>query len=218
MGSLDGVTGAVQPWAANTVIQNHDGGAAITSLTTDGEKVYGVGWAFFGGGGRPRTSKGVFAADPATGVLDWIDGGRGDNYDIAVTGDVLYTVGHPHDWGMLDWNPQTESVAVPARDGDQQAPVADADERVRHAEHLGAVHGPAGGAAVALAADADRRDVHRAGASGVERRHQRRLHRARRRVPARQRHRTSKASCGSRSARSHRRSTRSRTTPSSRRR
>ena len=41
-----------------------------------------------------------------TGVLDWIDAGRGDNYDIAVAGDVLYTVGHPHDAGMLDWNPQ----------------------------------------------------------------------------------------------------------------
>ena len=48
----------------------------------------------------------MFSADPMTGVLDWVDGGRGDNYDIAVAGDVLYTVGHPHDWGMLDWNPQ----------------------------------------------------------------------------------------------------------------
>ena len=50
----------------------------------------------------------MFAADAVTGVLDWVDGGRGDNYDIAVAGDVLYTVGHPHDWGMLDWNPQTD--------------------------------------------------------------------------------------------------------------
>ena len=37
-----------------------------------------------------------------------MDGGRGDNYGIAVAGDVLYTVGHPHDWGMLDWNPETD--------------------------------------------------------------------------------------------------------------
>ena len=57
MGSLDGVTGAVQPWAANTVIKNHDAGAAIISLTTDGEKVYGVGWAFFGRRRGLRTSK-----------------------------------------------------------------------------------------------------------------------------------------------------------------
>ncbi len=105
MGSLDGVTGAVQPWAANTVIQNRGGSAAIAELTTDGEKIYGVGWAFFGGGATANF-EGVFAADPLTGVIDWIDGGRGDNYGIAVAGDVLYTVGHPHDWGMLDWNPQ----------------------------------------------------------------------------------------------------------------
>ena len=59
----------------------------------------------FGGGGIANF-EGAFSADPATGVLDWVDGGRGDNYDITVTGDVVYTVGHPHDWGMLGWNPQ----------------------------------------------------------------------------------------------------------------
>ena len=106
MGSLDGVSGAVRPWPVNTIIQNHDGGASINSLTTDGDKVYGVGWAFLSSGGQGNL-EGVFAADAATGVLDWVDGGRGDNYDIAVAGNVLYTVGHPHDWGMLDWNPQT---------------------------------------------------------------------------------------------------------------
>ncbi|MGZ4735392.1 MAG: PKD domain-containing protein [Acidimicrobiia bacterium] len=105
MGSLDGVTAAVMPWAANQTIQNHDGSSAISSLTTDGEKIFGTGWAYFGGGATANF-EGVFAADPLTGVIDWIDGGRGDNYGIAVTGNVLYTVGHPHDWGMLDWNPQ----------------------------------------------------------------------------------------------------------------
>ena len=107
MGSLDGTTGTTQPWAANTVIKNHDSGAAINSLTTDGKKIFGVGWTFIGGG-SDANFEGQFSADPLTGVLDWIDAGRGDNYDIAVTGDVLYTVGHPHDAGMLDWNPQTD--------------------------------------------------------------------------------------------------------------
>ena len=105
MGSLDGATGAVRPWAANTVIQNHGDNSAINALTTDGEHVFGIGWAYFGGGATANF-EGAFSADPATGVLDWVDGGRGDNYDITVAGDVLYTVGHPHDWGMLDWNPQ----------------------------------------------------------------------------------------------------------------
>ena len=105
MGSLDGVTGAVEPWAANTVIQNSGDGTAIGALTTDGDTIYGTGWAFFASGANANF-EGVFAADPLTGVIDWVDGGHGDNYSIAVTGDVLYTVGHPHDWGMLDWNPQ----------------------------------------------------------------------------------------------------------------
>ncbi|MGH8976535.1 MAG: PKD domain-containing protein, partial [Acidimicrobiia bacterium] len=105
MGSLDGVSGAVLPWAANTVIENHDSGASINSLTTDGEKIYGVGWTFVSGG-SDSNFEGVFAADPLTGVIDWINAGRGDNYDLAVAGDVVYTVGHPHDVGMLDWNPQ----------------------------------------------------------------------------------------------------------------
>jgi PKD repeat protein len=111
MGSLDGVTGAVQPWPVNTIIMNHGGKAAINSLTTDGTKVYGVGWAFVSGGGTGNF-EGAFSADAVTGALDWVEGGRGDNYDIAVTGNVLYTVGHPHDWGMVDWNPQTNPVTA----------------------------------------------------------------------------------------------------------
>jgi hypothetical protein len=106
MGSLHGVTGAVQPWPVNTIIKNHQDSAAIGSLTTDGQRVYGVGWAFLQGGTNGNF-EGAFAADAATGALDWVDGGRGDNYDVAVAGNVLYIVGHPHDWGMLAWNPQT---------------------------------------------------------------------------------------------------------------
>jgi PKD repeat protein len=105
MGSLDGTTGAVQPWAANTVIVNHGGASQISSLTTDGTKVYGTGWAYFGGGATANF-EGVFAADPMTGNIIWIDGGRGDNYDVSVANGVVYSVGHPHDWGMLGWNPQ----------------------------------------------------------------------------------------------------------------
>jgi PKD repeat protein len=105
MGSLDGVTGAVQPWAANTIIENHGEAASIAALTTDGQKVYGVGWAYFGGGATANF-EGTFSADPATGELDWIDGGRGDLYDTAVTSDMVYVAGHMHDWGMLEFNPQ----------------------------------------------------------------------------------------------------------------
>ena len=137
MGSLDGTTGAVQPWAANTVIQNHGDGAAITSLTTDGDKIFGVGWTFVGGG-ADANFEGVFSADPMTGVLDWIDGGRGDNYEHrgrrrrALHGRPPPRLGHarlepavPDPWQFQ------------RADGDQQAPLADADERVRDAPTSG---------------------------------------------------------------------------------
>ncbi len=105
MTSLDKNSGALEPWAANQVILNHGGSSQIASLTTDGNQIYGVGWAFFAQGASANF-EGVFAADPATGNINWIDGGHGDNYSVAVSNDVVYAVGHPHDWGMLDWNPQ----------------------------------------------------------------------------------------------------------------
>ena len=76
---------------------------------------------------------------------------------IAVTGDVLYTVGHPHDCGHGRLEPADRPVAVPAGRRHQQAQVADADERGRHPGFVGALRRLPGGAAVALVADADRR-------------------------------------------------------------
>ena len=78
-------------------------------------------------------------------------------------------------------------MAVPAGRGDRQAPLTHVDQRVRHAQRLAAVRGDAGGAAVALVADVDRRHLHRSGPGRVERRQQRELHRVGRRVPARER-------------------------------
>lgn len=106
MGSLDGASGAVRPWAANTVVMNSGPEAYISGLTTDGDRIFGVGWAFFANAASANF-EGIFSADPLTGELDWVNGCRGDNYGVAVTGDVLYTVGHPHDCGMVDYLPQS---------------------------------------------------------------------------------------------------------------
>ncbi|HEY3722970.1 MAG TPA: PKD domain-containing protein [Acidimicrobiia bacterium] len=106
MGSVDGVTGAVMPWAANQTIQDYGAGVEISSLVTDGNQIYGSGWTYLTGGGVGNL-EGVFAADPYTGVINWIDAGRGDTYQLAVNNGVIYDVGHHHDWGMLGWNPQT---------------------------------------------------------------------------------------------------------------
>ena len=109
MASIDGTTGASMPWAANQTIQDYGPGVEIASLTTDGNQVYGSGWTYLSGGGTGNL-EGVFAADPLTGAINWIDAGRGDTYQVAVANGVVYDVGHHHDWGMLGWNPQTNPV------------------------------------------------------------------------------------------------------------
>ena len=106
MTSLDGTTGAVMPWAANQVIQNYGANTQISGLTTDGETIFGVAWAYFGAGGTTANFEGQFAADPLTGELRWVNGCRGDQYGLAVTGNVVYTAGHTHDCGMINYNPE----------------------------------------------------------------------------------------------------------------
>lgn len=106
MTSLHGVTGAVMPWAANQVIQNYGTDTQISSLITDGDTIYGVGWAYFGAGSTTANLEGTFAANPLTGAIKWINGCRGDQFSIAVQGDVLYTAGHPHDCGMVNSMPE----------------------------------------------------------------------------------------------------------------
>lgn len=109
--SLDGTTGAVMPWAVNQVIQNYGPNTQISSLITDGETIYGVGWAYFGAGGTTANFEGQFAADPLTGTLKWINGCRGDQFSIAAQGNVLYATGHSHDCGMIGYNPEHTPVA-----------------------------------------------------------------------------------------------------------
>jgi PKD repeat protein len=107
MTSLDGVTGAVMPWVANTIIRNYGANTAITSLTTDGQAIFGTGRGFFAVGGTTANFEGIFSANPLTGELNWINGCRGDELSVAVTGDVVYTAGHPHECGMVGFRPET---------------------------------------------------------------------------------------------------------------
>lgn len=109
MGALDAMTGAVLPWPVNTIIKNRGSGSYISSLDSDGTLVFGSATAFqvqFPDAGF----EGHFAADLATGQLVWITGCRGDGYDVAVSGEVLYWVGHSHDCGMLDANPSVDPL------------------------------------------------------------------------------------------------------------
>jgi hypothetical protein len=104
LGALDATTGANLPWAATSVVRNAGVNAAIYSLNTDGPQVYGSAYAFGAGGNL----EGTFAANATDGSLVYVSGCRGDTYDTAPVGGVLYHVGHPHDCSTIGGHPQTE--------------------------------------------------------------------------------------------------------------
>lgn len=103
LGALDPVTGAVRPFAANSVIRDAGPDASITSLRTDGTRVYGTGYVFGPGG----NFEGTFAADAGTGSLAWMEDCHGDSYDVLPAGPVTYSVGHAHDCTTARAYPET---------------------------------------------------------------------------------------------------------------
>lgn len=92
MGALDPVSGAVRPWAANSVIRNAGANGAITSLSVDAGQVYGTGYDF----GTGANFEGAFGAEPAGGQVAMMEDCHGDTYSSSPVGGVLYTVGHAH--------------------------------------------------------------------------------------------------------------------------
>jgi hypothetical protein len=103
MGSLNASTGAVLPWAANQKIRSAGSNGAITSLRSDGQRIYGSGYAF----GAGASFEGTFAADPATGDILVVNDCHGDTYDVLPVGSVLYSVGHAHDCSWIRSFPDT---------------------------------------------------------------------------------------------------------------
>lgn len=97
-GAVSTSTGAVLPWAANARVQNSGYNAGITSLSTDGTLVYGTGFVLISGGGAGNL-EGVFAADPMTGALAWVQDCHGDSYSVYPNPgkDHVYLAAHPHD-------------------------------------------------------------------------------------------------------------------------
>lgn len=103
LAALDPASGALLPWAATATIRNAGVNAAITSLRSDATQVYGTGYTFGSGGNL----EGTFAASSDTGQIAWINGCKGDTYDTAPVGGVLYSVSHAHDCAMIGGHPQT---------------------------------------------------------------------------------------------------------------
>ena len=62
MGSLDATTGSSQPWAANQRIRDATSTGTIMSLRSDGQRIYGSGYAFGTGSNFEGTFVTVWAS------------------------------------------------------------------------------------------------------------------------------------------------------------
>lgn len=86
------------PFAANNVIRNAGLDAAILSLKSDGDDIYGTGYVFGNGGNL----EGSFRASWQSGDLVWVNDCHGDQYDVEPMGDAVYAAGHSHYCGSLE--------------------------------------------------------------------------------------------------------------------
>lgn len=103
MAALDPSTGAATPWAATSVIRNAGTKAALTSLVSTADGVYGTGYVYGSGG----NFEGAFRADNETGAIIWLADCHGDHYSAFPQAGVVYTASHSHHCGNLGGFPQT---------------------------------------------------------------------------------------------------------------
>lgn len=102
MGLLRASDGASLPWAVNSVVRNRtDGG--ISTLTTDGEAVYGTGWDY----GGYSNFEGTFSASWNGGAINWIEDCHGDTHSVVPHQGVVYIAGHPHSCSGVGGFPET---------------------------------------------------------------------------------------------------------------
>ena len=101
---LDTTSGASMPLPVNEQVRNAGTESAMLALESDGERFYGTGYHFGGGGNM----EGGFAADWATGSLVWVEDCHGDTYSVFPIGDVVYEASHKHYCGNTGGFPQTE--------------------------------------------------------------------------------------------------------------
>ncbi len=107
MVALDSTTGASVPWAINSLLRNAGTNAAMTSLTSSGDSIYGTGYSFSGATAEDGF-EGTFRANWSDGSLVWLDDCHGDNYSVAVSQGVVYTASHDHYCGNIGAFPQTD--------------------------------------------------------------------------------------------------------------
>lgn len=105
IGAFDPSSGATLPWAMNSVIRNAGNNAAIYSLASDGDSVYGSGYDF-GGTKTDDDFEGAFRASWSDGTLQWMEDCHGDTYSVFPFAGSLYTAAHTHYCGNIGEFPQ----------------------------------------------------------------------------------------------------------------
>ncbi|MGY1805395.1 PKD domain-containing protein [Blastococcus sp. SYSU D00922] len=112
VGALDAVTGATRPFAIGQLLTNQGVNSAVTSLSTDGTRVFGTTYDYYG----PGNLEGFFEVTADGGNVLAIDDCRGDTYSSHAMGGALYVAGHPHDCsnigGYPEQNPRTHRYSV----------------------------------------------------------------------------------------------------------
>lgn len=91
MASLNATNGSLLPFAINSVVRNAGDTAGTYYLTRDGDTVYGTSFNFGTG-----NFEGVWAANPTSGAIKWLDDCHGDTYSAFSANGVVYGAGHPH--------------------------------------------------------------------------------------------------------------------------
>jgi len=107
LGAVDTGRGLARAFAANAVVRDAGVNSSITSLTTDGTRVYGTGYVFGSGG----NFEGAFSALATTGAIVWLEDCHGDSYSGAAVGPVFYVVGHAHYCGNVGGFPESKPRA-----------------------------------------------------------------------------------------------------------
>ncbi|MGW6175025.1 PKD domain-containing protein [Arthrobacter sp. NPDC055138] len=104
IGAVHGITGASLPWSSTPIPQTR---GADTSWVTQLIEKDGVVYAGANGMGG-HWFDGRFAADFKTGDLIWMDNCYGSTSDIAVMGQIMYSVSHAHDCSSLGEFPEED--------------------------------------------------------------------------------------------------------------
>ncbi|WP_131106063.1 LamG domain-containing protein [Ornithinimicrobium sufpigmenti] len=95
LAKLDAVTGELQQLPYQ--VSNGGPDAAVTSVSVDGDWIYGTTYHFGPGGNL----EGPFKVNVHTGETGWVNDCHGDTYSQWVAQDAVYFVGHPHYCGNV---------------------------------------------------------------------------------------------------------------------